>query len=275
MAFTTVDGVKLYYEHRGSGYPVLLIGTAGNPGNVWAMQVPALTEHFSTITYDNRATGQSDRPEGPYSIEQMAADAAGILDELTIERAHVVGWSMGGMIAQELAISYPERVDKLVLLASLARAKPHLMLMHEVEFAPGTPRASVHAMLPWFYSTDFLTDERRVEAILNRMVPPDAKIPDAAAMKQRNDWINGAIQQYDSRDRLNEIRAETLVMVGAEDITLPMHYSEELADGIPHSEFLLLERGNHGMPVEFPADVNQALIRFLTKPARPSEPEPQ
>ena len=164
MAFTDVNGVKLYYDHRGSGEAVLLIATAGNPGNVWTMQLPVLTEYFATITYDNRATGQSDRPQGPYSIEEMAEDALGILDALEIERAHVVGWSMGGMVAQELAISHPQRVNKLVLLASAARAKPHLKLMHEVEFVPGKPRAAVHATLPWFYSSEFMADERRVEA---------------------------------------------------------------------------------------------------------------
>jgi len=270
MAFTTVDGVSLFYEHRGSGDAVLLIGTAGNPGNVWTMQVPVLTEHFSTVTYDNRATGQSDRPQGPYSIEGMAADAIGILDALEIERAHVVGWSMGGMIAQELAISYPQRVDRLVLLASAARAKPHLKLMHEVEFVPGNPRAAVHAMLPWFYTAEFMANERKVEAVLSRMVPPDATIPDYERTKERNGWINGAIQAFDSRERLSRIVSETLVRVGAADSTWRAHSSEELAEGIAHAEFRLFKRGNHGMPIEYPADVNQALIRFLTKPGRTS-----
>ncbi|GAB4331441.1 MAG: alpha/beta hydrolase [Dehalococcoidia bacterium] len=264
MPFAEVNGVTIRYEARGAGPTVLLIAPAGHPGSVWAFQVPVLAEHFRVVTFDNRATGESARPPGPYSIAAMAADAIGILDHLGVPSAHLVGWSMGGMIAQEIALSHPERVGRMVLLASAAHAKPLLRLMHEVEFAPGgNPRAAALAMMPWFYSPAFMTDERRVEAILERTFPPGAPPPDQEWIRERNRWINEAVRAFDSRQRLGSIAVETLVLVAEGDITLPRPYSEELAALIPRAVLQVLPRGNHGVPVECPADVNQALLRFL------------
>lgn len=264
MPFTEADGVPIRYEVRGAGPAVLLIAPAGHPGSVWAFQIPVLAEHFRVVTFDNRATGESGRPPGPYSIAAMAADALAVLDHAGIARAHLVGWSMGGMIAQHIAATHPERVERLVLLASAARARPMLRLMHDVEFAAdGNPRAAALAMMPWFYSPALMRDERRVEAILDRSFPPGAPSPDQQWIRERNRWINAAIRAFDSRDQLPAIGAETLVLVAEGDITLPVPCSEELAALIPRATFQVLPRGNHGVPVEFPADVNQALLRFL------------
>lgn len=264
MPFTEVDGVTIRFDVRGAGPAVLLLAPAGHPGSVWAFQVPVLAEHFRVITFDSRATGESSRPPGPYTIAAMAADAIGVLDHLEIPSAHLVGWSMGGMVAQEIALSRPERLRRLVLLASAAHVGPLLRLMHDVEFAPESdPRAAALAMMPWFYSPAFMGDERRVQAILDRTFPPGAPPPDQAWIRQRNRWINEAIRAFDSRSRLGDISAETLVLVADGDITLPRPYSEQLAALIPRARLQVLPRGNHGVPVECPADVNQALLRFL------------
>src|SRR3954469_11914440 len=124
MPTATVNGIDLYYEVSGEGPPLLLItGLSGNTLG-WAMLEPTLAEHFQVIAFDNRGAGRSAAPPGPYTTREMADDAVGLLDHLGIERTHVLGLSMGGMIAQELALAHPTRVDRLVLFATYARPRP-------------------------------------------------------------------------------------------------------------------------------------------------------
>src|SRR5271170_6367611 len=115
MPTTPSAGTSIYWEQSGAGDPVLLIMGLGYARQMWFRTRPALEAHYRTIVFDNRGVGQSDVPPGPYSIAQMAADAAAVLDAAGVERAHVFGVSMGGMIAQEFAIANPNRVDSLIL----------------------------------------------------------------------------------------------------------------------------------------------------------------
>src|SRR5438067_1155616 len=110
MATATVDSIELYYEEHGRGDPLLLIMGLAADSTAWMFQVPDFARRYRTIAFDNRGVGRSSRPPGPYTIHQMADDAAGLLDALDLQRAHVLGVSMGGMIAQELALRHPERV---------------------------------------------------------------------------------------------------------------------------------------------------------------------
>ncbi len=131
MPLAAINGLNLYYEEAGSGPPLLLIAGLSGTTLGWAMLLPALAAHFRVIAFDNRGAGRSSAPPGPYTTRQMAGDAAALLEHLGITRAHVIGLSLGGMIAQELALAHPERVDHLVLYATYAR-----------------PRMVIHA--PWF-----------------------------------------------------------------------------------------------------------------------------
>src|SRR6185503_21063399 len=119
MAYTTAsDGARLHWESHGSGDPVLLIMGLGSNAYGWHRTIPWLAERYETITFDNRGTGRSDVPDGPYAIAQLAADAAAVLDAAGHASAHVVGASLGGMIAQRFALSFPERVRSLVLVCT-------------------------------------------------------------------------------------------------------------------------------------------------------------
>ena len=120
MPYTNVNGINLYYEIYGEGYPVVLIEGLGSQLQSWATQVPIYSKHFKVIVFDNRGAGKSDKTEFGYSIQDMAQDTALLMDELGIERAHIVGKSMGGMIGQWLAINHPEKVQKLVMGCSSA-----------------------------------------------------------------------------------------------------------------------------------------------------------
>ncbi len=126
MPLVQVNGIErfYFYQETGNGEPLLLINGIGADSLKWDPLLPALAARFRVITSDNRGAGRSAAPPGPYTTRQMADDAAALLAHLGVARAHVVGSSMGGMIAQELALAYPERVDRLVLLATYARLRP-------------------------------------------------------------------------------------------------------------------------------------------------------
>ena len=119
------DGAQLHYEIAGKGDPVLLIMGLGMASTAWWRTVPVLAKRLRVITFDNRGAGRSDAPRGPYTLAQLAADAVAVLDAAGEERAHVYGFSLGGMIAQELALRHPERVSKLVLGATTPGGRHH------------------------------------------------------------------------------------------------------------------------------------------------------
>src|SRR5215510_118655 len=115
MSIAKIGSLDIFYEEHGGGDPLLLIMGLAADSTAWMFQLPAFAEHYRTIVFDNRGVGRSSKPAGPYTIHEMADDAAGLLDALHVARAHVVGVSMGGMIAQELALRHPARVRGLVL----------------------------------------------------------------------------------------------------------------------------------------------------------------
>ena len=118
MPTVPIRDINVYYEESGSGEPLILIMGLGGDLQAWALQVPALARHFRVITLDNRGAGRTSSPDKPYSIAGMAEDVAGLMDHLGIARANVLGFSMGGYIAQELALRHADKVDKLILLAT-------------------------------------------------------------------------------------------------------------------------------------------------------------
>ena len=115
MPTALANSIHIHYDIHGAGEPVVLIGGLGSDAYLWTRQIPALAQGFQVIAFDNRGAGASDKPDEPYTIPMFAADTAGLLDALGIEKAHIVGASMGGFIAQEFALTYPQRVNRLVL----------------------------------------------------------------------------------------------------------------------------------------------------------------
>ncbi len=255
-------GIDIYHEEHGDGPPLLLIyGFTGN-AQAWALQTPVFAEHYRTIIFDNRGIGRSTVPEGAYTIREMAEDTAGLLETLGIGRAHVVGYSMGGQIAQELAINHPQVVDRLVLTSTWAR--PDTLFSTTIDVWAELYRQGVDQQtrqryaFTWTLSDQYLDTPGALERMLALAAAnPYPPTPPGVWGQSR------AILAGDTLDRLASIAAPTLVMVGRQDILTPVKFAEQLARGIPNATLRVLDRGGHGYLYENTAEFNQVVLDFL------------
>lgn len=263
MPFAPSNGLRFYYEEHGEGEPLLLIMGQAATAALWARNVPALSKHYRTIVYDPRGTGQTDAAPGPYSTSLLADDAAGLLEALGIARARVAGVSLGGMVAQELALRCPERVERLALLSTFARPRRPLFDWWEDFGAWASARGPDLRGFTlwfgsWFYSPAFFQDPEAVEVAVEQSAATPTPISAETFAAQA-----AAVLSADTLDRLPSLRCPTLVLVGREDILTPVYYAEELAGAIPGARLRVLDRGGHGAFFEFAGEVNRELIAFF------------
>ncbi|MGD9933079.1 MAG: alpha/beta fold hydrolase [Dehalococcoidia bacterium] len=262
MPKAPIRDIITYYEEAGSGHPLLLIMGLGGDLQAWALQVPELSRHFRVITYDNRGAGRSSAPDRPYSIPQMAADAVGLLDHLGIEKAHVLGFSMGGYIAQELVLANPGRVEKLILMSTApgidGYGRAVVRTWMDVRRSNMSREHIVRNTAPYLYSPELLDDQARFErAVLNSVNNPYAQ-GDVGFLRQAD-----AILGFDAESRLGQVKAPTLVVCGADDTLVPLRNSEKLAKLIPGATLKTLS-GAHLGAIEYPSEYNDAFVEFLS-----------
>lgn len=260
MPIAKVGEINIHYEVSGSGDPLLLIMGFAMPGAAWIPALPFLTG-FQSIFFDNRGTGNSDHPSGPYSARAMADDAVGLLDFLGIRTADVYGISMGGMIAQELVLNHPERVSKLVLGCTSPGGPDALRPPAEVVAAfveaisllASNPEAAVDRLVPVLYPPEFLTYHPEVKTLMllaTAGIPPIQ--PDTA---QRT--LMG-IAEFNAWDRLSEIKCPTLIIHGDQDRLIPIDNARLLRERIPHAEFWLIPGAGHNfMAMDLPGIVHR------------------
>lgn len=262
----TVNEIRIHYTEVGQGDPLLLIMGFGMPGDAWLGSLPFL-QGFRTIYFDNRGTGRSESPEGPYTIEQMADDAAGLLDHLDIERAHVYGISMGGMIAQELALRHPEKVRSLVLGCTMCGGEqskqptPEVIeLLVEVVSNMGKPDPAswIERQLPLLFPADWVEANPGIRDMLALMVPLMPPTPSDTAGKAL-----AGIQAWGTYDRLPQIHVPTLVVHGDRDVLIPVENAHILAERIAGAKLHIVEGAGHGYPAQDPVGVHQVVTDFL------------
>jgi len=249
----------MFYEETGGGEPLILIMGFGGDHLAWAFQVRALAEHYRVVTFDNRGAGQSDAPEPPYTIRTMADDTAGLIAALGIERAHVVGVSMGGMIAQELALAYPGRVRSLHLGCTTARPDTHMR-------AALTPDALVRALMLWLFS--YRTYDERpefVEAVIQTALANPFPQSLTGFLGQ-----TAAIEHHDTLARLPGIHCPTLVSVAEDDILVPPRFSRELVARIPGAALRAVVGAGHVYFWEQADAFNALCLDFLAGKITPS-----
>jgi pimeloyl-ACP methyl ester carboxylesterase len=264
MPITNANGIDLYYEVHGEGEPLLLIMGLSLNSKSWFRTLPALSEHYKVIVFDNRGTGLSGKPDTPYSIELMAEDALAVLDAAGVDSAHVYGISMGGMIAQKLTIRHPERVRSLVLGCTTSGGVNHVqpspevsMLMLSRASTASTPEEIAWATAPILYSEEFIQNHKDLlaEDIQKRIEIP---ILPYAYMLQLQ-----ACLAHDTYNELDQIKVPTLVIHGDADKLVPYENGKTLAAKIANVEFLTIPGVGHIYPTEASELANNKVIEFL------------
>jgi pimeloyl-ACP methyl ester carboxylesterase len=267
MAKGTINcnGQDIYYEIHGEGPPLILIMGIGYDATLWSLhQVPVLSQEFKVIVFDNRDSGRSSQATDSYAIEDMADDVAGLMDGLQIEKAHVLGISMGGMIALEFALRYPDRLDKLILTGTGGAAGSAMFdpitVMNFVKQHDAEGMTFASQQFLWLFSSDFLRNHQAVEETLAMLASnPNPVSPDAFARQ------SAAYVQHDALDRIGKINASTLVITGEKDRLTPPWIGRELAEAIPGATFHLVEGpgSSHVLPLERPEEFNRIALSFL------------
>ena len=260
MPKITINGVGLNYEEWGEGYPLLLLMGFGDSLDAWSQQIPALSAEFRTIGLDHRGTGFSDCPDDGYSIPQFSDDAIGLLDHLGLEKAHVLGYSMGGRVGQDMAARYPDRISGLVLAASAAKPNPlNVFSLRSAaylyrEFGPEA--AAAFGPLISFTHAYF---EDHLQELSDKLGKPATHPMPLHAYEGHV----SAIENHDTTPILDQVRAPTLVLMGDQEWLNPQADADIMLNGIKGSRLQVLEGGGHGFLWENPDAFNKAVIDFL------------
>jgi 3-oxoadipate enol-lactonase len=248
----TAGHPSLWYERRGSGEPLLLITGFGISGAVFEPVLDRYAARFSCIVFDNRGSGRSQAPLRPTSMPELAADAVGLLDELGIASAHVYGVSMGGMIAQEVALRFPERVRGLVLGCTSPggprAVRPTVRELRVVAAAAASaPRSPVDGTLAAvLFSERFRRDEpERARFLLEHFRRHLPAAQGVAAQLLASVF-------HDTVSRLDQVQAPTLVLHGERDVMAPLDNARMLAERIPNAELAIVPGAGHAYALERP-----------------------
>ena len=266
MSIAKTNGIDLYYELHGSGQPLVLIPGLGYDGWMWHRMIPGLAEHFQVISIDNRGSGRSAKPPGPYSAKLLAADVIGLLDDFGLSRAHILGHSMGGFIAQALALDYPERVDKLILSATNFGGPRHIPIMPEamsvLTDVSGDPIARLRRGIAISCAPGFAEmNPEFVEYWVNYRV--QNPIDPAGYQAQLAIGLSLIPEAAAFEGRLGAVQAPTLILFGAHDKVVPPGNANLLAARIPEAQVVILPDAGHFFPFETPDAAVAEVVRFL------------
>ena len=268
MALVENQGARIYWDEQGRGEPILLIMGLAYTSHMWYRSRPSLSAHYRTVALDNRGVGRSDGPSGPYSIELMASDAARVLDAAEIESAHVLGVSMGGMIAQEFALQYPTRVRSLILGCTAAGGPTAVRAEREaidmlMARARMTADEAAEAAIPFIY--DAATSRERIDED-TEMRRPWFPRPEAYTAQLQG------ILGWEVYPRLSGIRAPTLVIHGESDRLVPPANARLIAGRIPGATLVLIPHAGHIFLTDQTEAAHRAILGFLAEHNRAADP---
>jgi 3-oxoadipate enol-lactonase len=261
MPTIQANGQTLYYEVHGEGEPLLLVMGLAADTMAWALQVPAFSARYRTVSFDNRDVGQSSMAEGPYEITDMAQDTLALADALELESFHLVGVSMGGAIAQEVALAAPDRVRTLTLAMTWPKggawaAKLSELWSARVEHMSREQRVDELMLLT--LSEDFFENAEGVAWLRDLMLQnPHPQSADAFARQL------DASSRHDTRERLGSVAMPTHVIGAEHDILVPVWKSRELAELIPGARLSVVDAGPHGANLERAEEFNRLVLDFL------------
>jgi 3-oxoadipate enol-lactonase len=262
MPLVSANGIDINYRDEGTGREtIVLVNGLSDDLETWSYQVPAFLEAgYRVIRFDNRGVGESSKPAGPYTTQMFAQDTKALVDHLNLEPFHMVGISMGGMIAQEYALAYPQDLRSVTLACTYAAPGPFCSRMYSM-WADQAPVLGVPAVMRdvvlWCFTLEFFEarpDElAAIETAMNFMNQP---VPAYLAQIE-------SIRLHDTIDRLPGIRVPTLVLAGAADILIPVDLSLRLHELIPDSTWATT-KGGHACIWEFPQEFNETVLNYLS-----------
>lgn len=259
-----VNDINIYYEIHGEGHPIVMIGGLASNVYKWEPEfIKKISEHYKTIIFSNRGAGRSDKPKIDYTIKMFADDTAVLMDTLGLKRAYVLGHSMGGMIAQELVLNYPEKVNKLILCSTNCGGSKNVHASKEIvnilkEKPIGlTNEEIIRKSNTLIYSDDFMRKNPEfIENYVRRtLISP---IPRFSFIQQFF-----ASAKHNTGKRLKNINVQTLVLHGTKDVLIPYQNGEIIAKLIPNSRFVLLENIAHMIFAEDTINTSKLIVEFL------------
>jgi pimeloyl-ACP methyl ester carboxylesterase len=266
LPYATIGDINIYYETHGppDAPPLVFIGGWASYHWIWFRQIPTLKEKYRCIVFDNRGAGKSSKPDYPYTIEMMATDTVGLLDTLGIERAHVLGISMGGLIGQQIGLSYPEKLRSLILVST------HFGGPNHIPIKPKT-RALLVALPTETISLEQAFDMRIRATFSHQFIQENRPL-----IEQIYDWSmkypsplyaqnhqTSATDAFNSESELKKIIAPTLILHGNGDFTIPPKNAELLADRISNSKLKFIEGAAHFVIIEKYEEFNNAVMSFI------------
>ena len=264
MPIKTINDIPLYYEQHGAGQDLILIGGLTSDHQVWKSSVRLLSAHFRVLIFDNRGAGQSGAPDYPYTIEMMAKDTVDLMDSLNIKQAHMVGHSMGGAIAQQIALSRPEKINKLALVCTRAKISAigtMLFSMREQLQSMGMDDAFLaNYVMPFLFSETFLQNKMNVTGFAHWT----SKNPHPQTAIGYKNQLH-ASRSRDFTEELAKITLPSLVIAGTEDILVPLSYAKTFSDSLPNSQFVAISGCAHMPHVEKSREFLDILIPFLSE----------
>ncbi len=261
MPTTKVDEVEIYYEVYGDGEPLILIAGFMGDHTVWGGMLETLAKRFKVLIFDNRAVGQTQDSGKPFSIETLADDAIKLSQQVGFAKPHILGQSMGGAVAQTIAMKYPQQINSLIILNSVMKfsvvSQIAMTNLLDLEALKIPADLILNAILPWVLSSDFLSVPDNIK-MLKKMVMSNP-YPQSTENKKRQ---LAAIELFDSRPWANQIKTKTLVIAGEHDVLTPPAQCCHLANQIPQAIFKIIP-GAHASPTEQPEKVTNEILAFL------------
>ncbi|MBI5583115.1 MAG: alpha/beta hydrolase [Deltaproteobacteria bacterium] len=262
----TRQGIRLAYYSHGQGQTLVLIRGYANAASMWYSQVPFLSRHFRVVTFDNRDTGNSDRVDGPYTIADLAEDTVSLLEFLNAGPVHLLGLSLGGMIAQEVTVRRPDLVQTLLLAGTACDSDRGLTTDPEILKGFATqPELSaeenVRRSLPIFFSSATLAERALIDEYVRRSL--EQRPPPTTFERHSR-----ALQGFNRCAEIRQIRCPTLILHGGADRLLPPVNAERLRERIPGAELKFYAGLGHLFLMEDPAAVNQDILTFIQKAAQ-------
>lgn len=268
------NGIKISYDLKGKGFPLILIHGFGSKKEIWKPQIIDFSKKYKTITFDLRGTGKTDRPNYPYTMEMFADDIKGLIDYLKIESTHLIGRSLGGMIAQNFVLKYPQNVKKLVLIATNAifdnESVVDLIInnrIKDIELLKKDPVKAFWNKSLFVYHQKFRRELKQnpKKKFFNVFSLEDLIEESTINPSRAQDIINqgNAMKGHNTLNRLSEIKNETLLLAASHDRLIPKSLMVEINKRIPNSILKIIDKAGHFMTVSRATEVNNIILDFL------------